>query len=139
MQLLTPAIPSSLVLLIRRIINVFSTLTISTTTAARRNLSTESADAANDVDNGEESNKHREGNNSPIALMLRNPALFSPLRKPRLPIALCHGLYGFDVRGPSVFPSLQYNYWSSVMDVLRDKVDAQVIVCGVSGLVSTFS
>jgi hypothetical protein len=34
---------------------------------------------------------------SPIVRLLTNPALRSPVRTPRFPIVLCHGLYGFDV------------------------------------------
>lgn len=33
----------------------------------------------------------------PITRLLNNPALRDPVRKPRNPIVLCHGLYGFDV------------------------------------------
>jgi triacylglycerol lipase len=43
------------------------------------------------------------------------------------------GLYGFDVRGPSSFPSLQMHYWSSILNILRKTVGAQVIVTAVPG------
>ncbi|RPD74028.1 alpha/beta-hydrolase [Lentinus tigrinus ALCF2SS1-7] len=66
-----------------------------------------------------------------IHLLMNNPALYDPLRTPRYPIVLCHGLYGFDVRGPSSFPILQQHYWSNVLNVLRKKVGAEVLVTGV--------
>ncbi|KAI0754565.1 Alpha/Beta hydrolase protein [Daedaleopsis nitida] len=66
-----------------------------------------------------------------IHLLINNPALYDPLRRPRYPIVLCHGLYGFDVRGPSAFPILQQHYWSNVLNVLRRKVGAEVLVTGV--------
>ncbi|KAI1788833.1 alpha/beta-hydrolase [Ganoderma leucocontextum] len=66
-----------------------------------------------------------------IHLLINNPALYEPLRKPRYPIVLCHGLYGFDVRGPSKLPILQQHYWSNVLNVLRGKVGAEVLVTGV--------
>ncbi|KAH7872298.1 alpha beta-hydrolase [Lentinula edodes] len=65
--------------------------------------------------------------------LLQNPALYDPLRVPRNPIVLCHGLYGFDTRGPSSFPSLQFHYWSNVLNILRDKIKADVIVTAVPG------
>ena len=36
------------------------------------------------------------------------------------------GLYGFDVRGPSSFPSLRMHYWSSILNILRKTVGAEV-------------
>jgi len=33
---------------------------------------------------------------SPIMRLLTNPTLRCPIRTPRFPIVLCHGLYGFD-------------------------------------------
>ncbi|KAF4576964.1 hypothetical protein EYR36_004948 [Pleurotus pulmonarius] len=68
-----------------------------------------------------------------IHQLLANPALSDPIRTPRYPLVLCHGLYGFDVRGPSSFPSLRVHYWSNVLNVLRDKVGADVIVTSVPG------
>ncbi|KAL9935434.1 hypothetical protein V8E36_005782 [Tilletia maclaganii] len=59
------------------------------------------------------------------------PVLLSPLRVPRNPIVLCHGLYGFDVRGP--FLGLEIHYWAAVMDILRKKLGAKVIIRGVPG------
>ncbi|KZT37356.1 alpha/beta-hydrolase [Sistotremastrum suecicum HHB10207 ss-3] len=64
---------------------------------------------------------------------MSSPTLFSPLLPPRHPIILSHGLYGFDVRGPSAFPRLQMHYWSNVLGVLRGRVGAEVIVAGVPG------
>ncbi|PCH40383.1 alpha/beta-hydrolase [Wolfiporia cocos MD-104 SS10] len=66
-----------------------------------------------------------------IHQLLSNPTLYDPVRKPRYPITLCHGLYGFDVRGPSAFPRLQMHYWSNVLSIIRDKVGAEVLVTSV--------
>lgn len=55
------------------------------------------------------SDEHRQ--QSPIMRLLTNPALRCPIRTPRYPIVLCHGLYGFDVLGPSAYPRLQLHYW----------------------------
>lgn len=60
---------------------------------------------------------------------MRHPLLLDTPRAPRLPIVLCHGLYGFDVRGP--FLGLEYQYWSATLDVLRKKIGATVLVHGV--------
>ncbi|KIY62174.1 alpha/beta-hydrolase [Cylindrobasidium torrendii FP15055 ss-10] len=67
----------------------------------------------------------------PIHLLMNHPALFDPLRVPRYPIVMCHGLYGFDELGPSAFPTLRMQYWSNVLRILRKTVKAQVIVTGV--------
>ncbi|EJD51017.1 alpha/beta-hydrolase [Auricularia subglabra TFB-10046 SS5] len=67
----------------------------------------------------------------PIHELMRNPTLYAPVRAPRHPVVLCHGLYGFDVRGPSSFPRLQMHYWSNVLDVLRKTVGANVLVAAV--------
>ncbi|KIO02794.1 hypothetical protein M404DRAFT_27689 [Pisolithus tinctorius Marx 270] len=64
---------------------------------------------------------------------MSNPTLFDPIRIPRYPIVLCHGLYGFDARGPSAFPSLRYHYWSNVLAILKKKIGAEVIVTAVPG------
>lgn len=48
-------------------------------------------------------------------------------RAPRNPIVLCHGLFGFDVRGPKNIPVLQFHYWSGVEDTLA-KLGAKIIV-----------
>ncbi|KAG1751068.1 alpha beta-hydrolase [Suillus lakei] len=68
-----------------------------------------------------------------IHRLLRNPALYDPIRAPRFPIVLCHGLYGFDVRGPAAFPSLRMHYWANVLNILKKKVGADVIVTAVPG------
>ncbi|KAH6912578.1 lipase 2 [Coprinopsis sp. MPI-PUGE-AT-0042] len=68
-----------------------------------------------------------------IHKLLVNPALSDPLRTPRYPIVLCHGLYGFDARGPSAFPSMRMNYWANVLHILRGKLGAEVIVTSVPG------
>lgn len=74
-----------------------------------------------------------------IHRLIANPALYDPVRKPRHPIVLCHGLYGFDVRGPESFPMLRMHYWSNVLNILRRKVGADVIVTGVPGTGSVVS
>ncbi|KZT53201.1 alpha/beta-hydrolase [Calocera cornea HHB12733] len=71
--------------------------------------------------------------NTPLYQLYFHPALFDPIRTPRLPIVLCHGLYGFDVRGPSSIPALQMHYWAGVLKVLRGKVGAEVVCPGVPG------
>ncbi|KAF7975317.1 hypothetical protein HWV62_9739 [Athelia sp. TMB] len=73
-----------------------------------------------------------------IHRLMQNPALYDPLRAPRYPIVLCHdgspiGLYGFDVRGPAAIPMLRVQYWSNVLQTLRKKVGAEVIVTAVPG------
>lgn len=52
---------------------------------------------------------------------MRSPDLYPPdFRPPRLKVVLCHGLYGYGVRG-------QIHYWANVQDVLAE--------CGVDLLV----
>ncbi|KAJ6591130.1 Alpha/Beta hydrolase protein [Mycena vulgaris] len=68
-----------------------------------------------------------------IHQLLLHPALFDPLRTPRYPIVLSHGLYGFDSRGPTSFPSMRMHYWSNVLNTLRDKIGAEVIITSVPG------
>ncbi|EJU03017.1 alpha/beta-hydrolase [Dacryopinax primogenitus] len=70
---------------------------------------------------------------TPLYKLYFHPLLFDPLRCPRLPIILCHGLYGFDVKGPSSFPALQSHYWDRVLKVLRGKVGAEVVCPAVPG------
>ncbi|CAE6517551.1 unnamed protein product [Rhizoctonia solani] len=77
--------------------------------------------------------RHQPDLDSKIYDLMASPVLFDPIRKPRNKIVLCHGLYGFDVRGPSSFPRLQLHYWSKVLEVLRGKVGAEVEVTGVPG------
>ncbi|CAG8559597.1 12719_t:CDS:10 [Ambispora gerdemannii] len=48
-------------------------------------------------------------------------------RSPRLPIVLCHGLFGFDKLGPASLPQLQIHYWGGVQEALQ-KIGAQVVV-----------
>ncbi|CAO1630901.1 unnamed protein product [Parajaminaea phylloscopi] len=62
---------------------------------------------------------------------MRNPQIYSHVRKPRHAIVLCHGLYGFDFRGP--FWGLEIHYWAAVLDILRKKIGADVLVRGVPG------
>ncbi|KAI9449238.1 alpha/beta-hydrolase [Lactarius psammicola] len=69
-------------------------------------------------------------NRGAIHRLMQSPVLYDPLRAPRFPIVLCHGLYGFDVRGP---PSLRMQYWSSILGILRKIVGAEVIVTAVPG------
>ena len=89
-----------------------------------------------------------------INRLLANPLLHDPLRTPRLPIVLCHGklplclglaplsftrtcqgLYGFDTLGPASLPRFRLHYWGSVLEILRGKVGAKVIVAAVPGYV----
>ena len=88
-----------------------------------------------------------------IHQLLVNPALYDPVLTPRYPIVLCHGLfsmrhllnvnyfeeiiglYGFDSRGPTSFPSMRMHYWSNVLRILRGQVGAEVIVTSVPGFV----
>ncbi|GAB1526506.1 hypothetical protein RhiTH_009673 [Rhizoctonia solani] len=77
--------------------------------------------------------KHKPDLDSTIYQLMSSPVLFDPIRKPRNKIVLCHGLYGFDVRGPASFPKLQLHYWSKVLEILRGKVGAEVEVTGVPG------
>ncbi|KAF9241090.1 alpha beta-hydrolase [Melanogaster broomeanus] len=71
------------------------------------------------------------GSQDVIHRLMTNPALFDPVRAPRYPIVLCHGLYGFDVRGPAAFPSLRLHYWANVLSILKNKLGADVIVTAV--------
>lgn len=72
------------------------------------------------------------------SLLSLGPVLFDPVRPPRHPIVLAHGLYGFSVRS---FPSLslpfaskslslnfQLHYWGQVLSILRDRIGAKVVV-----------
>jgi len=61
------------------------------------------------------------GPTSVIKELMRSPDLYPPdFRPPRLKVVLCHGLYGYGVRG-------QIHYWANVQDVLAE--------CGVDLLV----
>ncbi|KAJ1982716.1 hypothetical protein H4R33_004972 [Dimargaris cristalligena] len=46
---------------------------------------------------------------------------------PRLPVVLCHGLYGFDTLGPESLPSLRIHYWRGIKEAMTD-VGAKVHV-----------
>ncbi|KAK7042343.1 ubiquitin-related modifier 1 [Favolaschia claudopus] len=69
----------------------------------------------------------------PLHQLLYHPALFDPIRTPRYPIVLSHGLYGFDTRGPTSFPSMRMHYWSNVLNILRKHLRAEVIITSVPG------
>ncbi|CEH17243.1 E [Ceraceosorus bombacis] len=58
-------------------------------------------------------------------------SLYEPIRRPRHPIVLLHGLGGFDKRG--LFLGLEIHYWATVLDILRKKIGADVIVKAVPG------
>ncbi|KAL8293714.1 hypothetical protein RQP46_000415 [Phenoliferia psychrophenolica] len=62
--------------------------------------------------------------------LLRHPTLYDPILAPRHPIVLCHGLYGFDVRGPGFF---RLHYWGDLLKILRGKIGAEVFVTAVPG------
>ncbi|KAI9305000.1 hypothetical protein BJ944DRAFT_162543 [Cunninghamella echinulata] len=56
-------------------------------------------------------------------------------RVPRGTIVLCHGLYGFDVRGPHKLPFLQIHYWGGIEKALA-KLGANVVVTNCRYLLS---
>lgn len=60
---------------------------------------------------------------------MQDPQIYDPIVLPRHPIVLCHGLYGFDVRGP--FLGLEIHYWAKTLDILRKKMGVDVLVHGV--------
>ena len=60
---------------------------------------------------------------------MMDKSLLDNPRRPRYPIVLCHGLYGFDMRGP--FWGLEYHYWSAALDALQKRIGAKVVVCAV--------
>ncbi|GAA5874741.1 hypothetical protein JCM16303_002968 [Sporobolomyces ruberrimus] len=62
--------------------------------------------------------------------LIRHPTLYDPILKPRHPIVLCHGLYGFDVRGPGFF---RLHYWGDLLKILRGIIGAEVYVTAVPG------
>ncbi|WRT69588.1 uncharacterized protein IL334_006577 [Kwoniella shivajii] len=56
------------------------------------------------------------------------------VKPPRETVVLCHGLYGFSTATPiPLFPSLKLHYWANVLDVLRNRIGANVVVVGVKG------
>ncbi|SJX63775.1 related to TGL2-triacylglycerol lipase [Sporisorium reilianum f. sp. reilianum] len=64
-----------------------------------------------------------------IHSVMQDPHIYDPIVLPRHPIVLCHGLYGFDVRGP--FLGLEIHYWAQTLDILRKKMGVDVLVHGV--------
>lgn len=60
---------------------------------------------------------------------MQDPQIYDNIVLPRHPIVLCHGLYGFDVRGP--FFGLEIHYWAQALDILRKKLGVDVLVHGV--------
>ncbi|WVN86875.1 uncharacterized protein L203_102049 [Cryptococcus depauperatus CBS 7841] len=68
--------------------------------------------------------------------LMNDERLASPgaVKPPREVVVLCHGLYGFSTATPiPLFPSLKLHYWANVLEVLRDKIGAKVVVVGVKG------
>ncbi|CAO3584886.1 unnamed protein product [Absidia cylindrospora] len=64
----------------------------------------------------------------PSKPLVTYPSICNSTEKtPRAPIALCHGLYGFDKWGPDAFPFLQVRYWGGIEQALA-KLGAKVIV-----------
>ncbi|WVQ96086.1 hypothetical protein IAU59_003187 [Kwoniella sp. CBS 9459] len=56
------------------------------------------------------------------------------VKPPKEIVVLCHGLYGFSTATPiPLFPSLKLHYWANVLDVLRNRIGANVVVVGVKG------
>ncbi|KAJ2270013.1 hypothetical protein EV176_004425 [Coemansia sp. RSA 451] len=51
---------------------------------------------------------------------------------PRNPVVLCHGLYGFDVRGPEKLPMLQIHYWRGIREAL-ESIGSKVVIAKVPG------
>ncbi|KAF5369596.1 hypothetical protein D9758_002629 [Tetrapyrgos nigripes] len=123
-------VPAQVVLLFRRIVNVISTISLSTHYLRSSSTSSSSTPSTKPEEPPRDDTIHR---------LITNPALFDPLRKPRYPIVLCHGLYGFDSRGPQSFPSLRMHYWANVLSILRDKIGAEVIVTAVPATGSVYS
>ncbi|KAL1406566.1 hypothetical protein Q8F55_008272 [Vanrija albida] len=71
-----------------------------------------------------------------IYRLMNDQRAFLPgsMQPPREIIVLCHGLYGFSTATPiPLFPSLKLHYWASVLEVLRDRMGAKVVVVGVKG------
>jgi hypothetical protein len=72
--------------------------------------------------------KHRRNKEAEAIKKLSQSGPITPhYRAPREPIVLCHGLFGFDIRGPQNIPALQFHYWSGVEDALA-KLGAKIIV-----------
>lgn len=51
-------------------------------------------------------------------------------RKPKHPLVLCHGLFGFDLIGPQALPPLRISYWRGVKEAL-EKEGVEVLVARV--------
>lgn len=68
-----------------------------------------------------------------INTLLAYPTLYEPIRKPRNPLVLCHGLYGFDSWGLDILPALRIHYWADVLTVLKGVVGIDPIITGVPG------
>lgn len=66
---------------------------------------------------------------SRLAELMSDHELYGKNTKPRYPIVLCHGLFGFDVRGP--FWGMEFHYWSTTLEVLRKHAKADVYVFAV--------
>ncbi|BGP32129.1 hypothetical protein JCM10296v2_003909 [Rhodotorula toruloides] len=91
------------------------------------------ADSVNTLDKPAQRSKPPPRPPSPygeINELVRHPVLYDPILKPRFPIVLCHGLYGFDVRGPGFF---RLHYWGDLLKILRGKIGAEVFVTAVPG------
>ncbi|CAG8644159.1 12806_t:CDS:2 [Funneliformis mosseae] len=80
------------------------------------------------TDSSENSNSSHKSNNGNFE---KRSGLEMPVRSnycaPRLPIILCHGLFGFDKLGPSSIPYLQIHYWGGIQEALR-KLGAKIVV-----------
>nr|BBE10600.1 lipase 2 [Rhodotorula toruloides] len=101
--------------------------------AATPTLPSASADSAGTLDKPLQRPKPPPRPPSPygeINELVRHPLLYDPVLKPRFPIVLCHGLYGFDVRGPGFF---RLHYWGDLLKILRGKIGAEVFVTAVPG------
>jgi triacylglycerol lipase len=44
---------------------------------------------------------------------------------------LCHGLFGFDTFGIGLLPQYQIHYWHAVLDILKKRIGAEVLVTAV--------
>ncbi|TRM63092.1 hypothetical protein BD626DRAFT_537071 [Schizophyllum amplum] len=40
-------------------------------------------------------------------------------------------VYGFDTRGPNAFPSMRMHYWANILQILREKMGAEVMITAV--------
>lgn len=68
------------------------------------------------------------------AMELREPEIHPCLSLRLGEMLTSTGLYGFSTATPiPLFPSLKLHYWASVLEVLRDRLGAKVVVVGVKG------